>query len=83
MGCCRCKNGFKTQNEKVNFIYFIFFCSLFMLIINYREIKEKEALTKYRAERPKIQQQFSDLRRDLGSVSYDEWENLPEPGDHR
>lgn len=48
-----------------------------------RETKEKEALSKFRAERPKIQQQFSDLRRELSGVSYDDWENLPEPGDFR
>lgn len=33
--------------------------------------------------RPKIQQQFSDLKRDLITVSEDEWRNVPEVGDVR
>ena len=36
---------------------------------DYREAKLKRELEKYRQERPKIQQQFSDLKRDLNSVS--------------
>ncbi|KAK3087474.1 hypothetical protein FSP39_006402 [Pinctada imbricata] len=48
-----------------------------------REMKLKEELEKYRQERPKIQQQFSDLKRDLASVSEDDWLNLPEVGDAR
>src|ERR1700761_216397 len=46
----------------------------------YREIREQEELAKYRSERPKIQTQFSDLKRGLSSVTDDEWENLPEVG---
>ena len=42
-----------------------------------------EDLERYRAERPKIQQQFSDLKRDLVQVSKDDWDNLPEVGDAR
>jgi pre-mRNA-processing factor 6 len=38
---------------------------------------------KYRQERPKIQQQFSDLKRQLGDVSYDEWMSIPDVGDAR
>ncbi|XP_037083059.1 pre-mRNA-processing factor 6-like [Pollicipes pollicipes] len=49
----------------------------------YREKKLKEELERYRAERPKIQQQFSDLKRDLVQVSKDDWDNLPEVGDAR
>ncbi|KAJ8508012.1 hypothetical protein ONZ45_g9676 [Pleurotus djamor] len=45
-----------------------------------REVREQEELAKYRAERPKIQQQFSDLKRGLSSVTDDEWENIPEVG---
>ncbi|XP_033726483.1 pre-mRNA-processing factor 6-like [Pecten maximus] len=48
-----------------------------------REIKLKEELEKYRQERPKIQQQFSDLKRDLADVTVDDWLNLPEVGDAR
>lgn len=45
-----------------------------------RLAREREELQKLRAERPKIQAQFADLKRGLGSVSQDEWESLPEPG---
>jgi len=37
-------------------------------------------MTKLRAERPKIQQQFADLKRGLSSVTDEEWENIPEVG---
>jgi pre-mRNA-processing factor 6 len=46
-----------------------------------REAREKEELEKYRKERPKIQQQFADLKRGLSAVTDDEWVNLPEVGD--
>ncbi|CBY20302.1 unnamed protein product [Oikopleura dioica] len=49
----------------------------------YREKKEQEMLQKYRDERPKIQEQFSDLKRELKGVSHDEWINIPEVGDGR
>jgi pre-mRNA-processing factor 6 len=48
-----------------------------------RERLFKEEVEKYRQERPKIQQQFSDLKRQLDEVSYDEWCNIPEVGDAR
>ncbi|XP_014780302.1 pre-mRNA-processing factor 6 [Octopus bimaculoides] len=48
-----------------------------------REQKLRAELERYRQERPKIQQQFSDLKRELASVSYDDWMNLPEVGDAR
>ncbi|PVD31927.1 hypothetical protein C0Q70_07353 [Pomacea canaliculata] len=48
-----------------------------------REEKLKRDIEKFRQERPKIQQQFSDLKRDLASVSVDDWNNLPEVGDAR
>jgi hypothetical protein len=35
----------------------------------YREERFKREIEKYRQERPKIQQQFSDLKRDLDGVS--------------
>ncbi|KAF0540930.1 Pre-mRNA-processing factor 6 [Gigaspora margarita] len=47
------------------------------------EAREKEESEKYRAERPKIQQQFADLKRGLAAVTDDEWANLPEIGDLR
>ncbi|XP_077291122.1 pre-mRNA processing factor 6 isoform X2 [Arctopsyche grandis] len=49
----------------------------------YREKRLKEDLERYRQERPKIQQQFSDLKRELVSVSEDEWAAIPEVGDAR
>ncbi|KAL9711314.1 U4/U6 x U5 tri-snRNP complex subunit Prp1 [Leucoagaricus gongylophorus] len=45
-----------------------------------REAREQEELAKHRAERPKIQQQFADLKRGLAAVSDTEWENIPEVG---
>jgi hypothetical protein len=36
----------------------------------YREERFKREIEKYRQERPKIQQQFSDLKRDLDGVSF-------------
>lgn len=37
-------------------------------------------MEKVRAERPKIQQQFADLKRGLSSVTDEEWESIPEVG---
>ncbi|XP_062520556.1 pre-mRNA-processing factor 6-like isoform X2 [Corticium candelabrum] len=48
-----------------------------------REKLFKEETEKYRMERPKIQQQFSDLKRQLAAVSDEEWANLPDVGDAR
>lgn len=45
-----------------------------------REAREREELEKLRAERPKIQAQFADLKRGLGTISEDDWASLPEPG---
>jgi len=45
-----------------------------------REAREAELLATTRAERPKIQAQFADLKRGLSAVSDAEWENLPEVG---
>lgn len=49
----------------------------------YRENRLKRELEKYRQERPKIQQQFSDLKRDLAAVSEEEWQSIPDVGDSR
>ncbi|XP_043945818.1 pre-mRNA-processing factor 6 [Protopterus annectens] len=48
-----------------------------------REMREKEEIERYRMERPKIQQQFSDLKRKLAEVSEEEWLSIPEVGDAR
>jgi hypothetical protein len=47
---------------------------------SFREAQEQAELAKHRAERPKIQQQFADLKRGLSSVTDEEWENIPEVG---
>jgi len=45
-----------------------------------REARENMELAKHRAERPKIQQQFADLKRGLSVVTDQEWESIPEVG---
>jgi len=47
-----------------------------------REKRLKEEIEKYRAENPKITEQFADLKRKLAEVSSDEWEAIPEIGDY-
>ena len=54
--------------------------SMHLLMVDYREALENEQLAKHRAERPKIQQQFADLKRGLAVVTDEEWENIPEVG---
>ncbi|EAU86347.2 pre-mRNA splicing factor prp1 [Coprinopsis cinerea okayama7 len=44
-----------------------------------REAREQEELARHRAERPKIQQQFADLKRGLAELTEEEW-NIPEVG---
>lgn len=51
-----------------------------LMHILFREAREADLLATTRAERPKIQQQFADLKRGLSAVSDAEWENLPEVG---
>lgn len=46
-----------------------------------REAREREELAKYRLERPKISQQFADLKRQLTSIDDSEWAAIPEVGD--
>eukprot|EP01104_Vermistella_antarctica_P005897 TRINITY_DN16643_c0_g1_i1.p1 TRINITY_DN16643_c0_g1~~TRINITY_DN16643_c0_g1_i1.p1 ORF type:complete len:968 (+),score=270.69 TRINITY_DN16643_c0_g1_i1:136-3039(+) len=48
-----------------------------------REAIEREEMRQYFKERPKIQQQFSDLKRNLDQMSKDDWLNLPDAADHR
>ena len=48
-----------------------------------RERRFQEEAEKYNQERPKIQQQFSDLKRKLADVTDEEWMNMPEVGDAR
>ncbi|BFZ22629.1 hypothetical protein BsWGS_25668 [Bradybaena similaris] len=48
-----------------------------------REEKRKIDIEKFQQEWPTIQEEFSDLKRDLASVSVEDWSNLPEVGDAR
>ena len=45
-----------------------------------REAQEQIQVAKHRAERPKIQQQFADLKRGLSAVTDEEWDSIPEVG---
>lgn len=47
-----------------------------------REQRLKEEIEKYRANNPKITEQFADLKRKLVTMSGDEWESIPEIGDY-
>ncbi|XP_055388403.1 pre-mRNA-processing factor 6-like [Condylostylus longicornis] len=47
-----------------------------------REQRFKEELSKLRAEKPTLSQQFSDLKRGLNQVSQEEWESIPDIGDY-
>jgi pre-mRNA-processing factor 6 len=46
-----------------------------------REAREKAEQEKFEKENPQIKSQFADLKRNLESVSTEEWLNLPEVGD--
>lgn len=46
-----------------------------------REAREEAERAEYERNNPKIQQQFTDLKRALATVSDDDWANLPEVGD--
>ncbi|KZF20088.1 hypothetical protein L228DRAFT_224022 [Xylona heveae TC161] len=46
-----------------------------------REAREEKEREEYERNNPKIQQQFSDLKRALGSVTDEEWASIPEVGD--
>lgn len=50
-------------------------------LCTYREAREKAEREEYERNNPKIQQQFADLKRALGTVSDEDWANLPEVGD--
>ncbi|KAN0018656.1 hypothetical protein ACTFIU_008585 [Dictyostelium citrinum] len=46
-----------------------------------REANEQLKLEKQRESRPKIQQQLQDLKKDLSTISEDQWASLPDAGD--
>ena len=47
-----------------------------------REAKLVETMKRFREERPKISDQFADLKRELKDVTREEWEGIPDIGDH-
>lgn len=47
----------------------------------HREAREQQEREEYERNNPKIQQQFADLKRALGSVTDEEWASIPEVGD--
>ena len=46
-----------------------------------REAKLVETMKRFREERPKISDQFADLKRELKDVTREEWEGIPDIGD--
>ncbi|EME81264.1 uncharacterized protein MYCFIDRAFT_72157 [Pseudocercospora fijiensis CIRAD86] len=46
-----------------------------------REERERKEREEFEAKNPKIQQQFADLKRALGTVSDEDWASIPEVGD--
>ncbi|KAL2404126.1 Pre-mRNA-splicing factor prp1 [Exophiala dermatitidis] len=48
---------------------------------HFREQREKEELEEYNRKNPKISEEFAALKRNLATVSDEDWANLPEPGD--
>ena len=49
--------------------------------LTHREAREKQEADEFERNNPKIQQQFADLKRALGTVSDEDWANIPEVGD--
>ena len=64
-----CSLGQKMLNFKADEIYEMIDSKMDERRKIYREKKEQEMLQKYRDERPKIQEQFSDLKRQLKEVN--------------
>ena len=49
--------------------------------VTFREARERKEVEEYQRNNPKIQQQFADLKRALGTVSDEDWASIPEVGD--
>ncbi|KAG6486140.1 protein STABILIZED1-like [Zingiber officinale] len=47
-----------------------------------REARLKQEIEKYRASNPKITEQFADLKRKLADVTPEQWDSIPDIGDH-
>jgi len=46
-----------------------------------REERERKEREEYERNNPKIQQQFADLKRELGGLTDEDWQSIPEVGD--
>ncbi|VDL74178.1 unnamed protein product [Nippostrongylus brasiliensis] len=77
------KDPYDKEDEEADEVYLAVETRIDERRKDYREKKYKEAIEKYRKERPKIQQEFSDLKRQLSEVTEDEWVAIPEVGDSR
>eukprot|EP00093_Oithona_nana_P009284 09284.XXX_71659_74475_1 [CDS] Oithona nana genome sequencing. len=77
------KDPYEKDDEEADAIYAAIEDRMDEKRKQYREEREKKEVEKYRQERPKIQQQFSDLKRELSKVSDDEWNSIPDVGDAR
>jgi len=77
------KDPYDKEDEEADRIYDEIDCRMDEKRKEHRETRLAAQLEIYRQERPKIQQQFSDLKRQLADVSVDEWMALPEVGDAR
>uniref|UniRef100_A0A1I7SA43 Pre-mRNA-processing factor 6 n=1 Tax=Bursaphelenchus xylophilus TaxID=6326 RepID=A0A1I7SA43_BURXY len=77
------KDPYDKEDEEADEVYYQVDCRQDERRKAYREKKLKEQIDAYRKERPKIQQQFSDLKRQLSAVTEDEWAAIPEVGDSR
>jgi hypothetical protein len=71
--------GVCTPRLVLHRIYPFFTVSFFSVLFS-REARENAEVAKHRAERPKIQLQFADLKRGLSVVTDEEWEGIPEVG---
>lgn len=49
-------------------------------LTGFREAAEAEAAAKERANNPKLQTQFADLKRNLSELNDTDWMNIPEAG---
>jgi len=77
------KDPYEKDDEEADAIYAAIDDRMDEKRKQYREERFKKEIEKYRQERPKIQQQFSDLKRDLGHITSDDWQSIPEVGDSR
>ena len=77
------KDPYEKDDEEADAIYAAIDDRMDEKRKQYREDRIKREVEQFRQERPKIQQQFSDLKRELTKVSSDEWAAIPEVGDAR